>query len=163
MSVEDIQKVNQLAQEYLDQGFADSREEAVKKAEETLNKDLGIGTLQEKHAEETSSDKGDSENLRNMITRTKEYMERQFVGYKNALLGLEKEIGVLKQQIVDLSARGERRAAQKSEVSDANVQEAAQQEEQKELPQDKKESNPRTGNHTSDEVSIEKMFYYGNK
>ncbi|MEE9524996.1 MAG: hypothetical protein V3V78_00120, partial [Candidatus Woesearchaeota archaeon] len=25
------------------------------------------------------------------------------------------------------------------------------------------ESNPRTGNHNSEDVSIEKMFYYGNK
>ena len=87
-------------------------------------------------------------------------MERQFAGYKNALMALEKEMGVLQQQIVDLSARGESRAAQESGVAEKNVE--AQPEQPKEAPP-RRESNPRTGEHTSEEVSIEKMFYYGNK
>ena len=40
MSVEDIQKVNTLAQELLNKGFASSREEAVEKAQGMLNKEI---------------------------------------------------------------------------------------------------------------------------
>ena len=102
MSVEDIQKVNKLAQELLDQGFTDSRETAVQKAQEMLNKEVVSAQQMNEPVQQQSAVQTDSDNLKNMIERTKEQIARQFAGYKNALIALEKEIMSLKEEVSKL-------------------------------------------------------------
>ena len=109
MSVEDIQKINNMAQTFLDQGGYSSREEAVRKAQEMLNKEIAGNDIQMKETDEKQNIAASGENsdqLRNMVERTKEYMERQMTGYKNALIALEKEINSLKQEIETMKSRG---------------------------------------------------------
>jgi len=156
MSVEDIQKVNALAQELLKKGLVSSRDEAVKRAQEMLNKEIVSANVPVKETSEKQSvAAGDSfEKLRNMLERTKEGIEAQMNGYKNALVALEREIHSLKDQVSKLKA-GEPRAAQQT-ISVQEVRKPAEKEE-------KPKSHPRMGNYKSDQVSVEKMFYYGNK
>ena len=40
MSIEDVQKINQMAQNLLDQKMVETREEAVKEAQRLLNKEI---------------------------------------------------------------------------------------------------------------------------
>jgi len=176
MSVEDIQKVNELAQELLDKNFAADRDEAVKKAQEMLNKEITggekemnqeIGNNDDRQNVETAG--SSEERLRNMIERTKEYMEGQLTAHKNALIGLEKAMRQLHQEIETLKSRP---APQPQKVEEPAPQPAQQEQPQQaaqpaqqEAPAQEQGSdpNPRTGSHKPDDVSIEKMFYYGNK
>ncbi len=170
MSVEDIQKVNKFAQELLDQGVVETREDAVAKAQEFLNKEIAGNDVQIRETDEKqniAASADSEERLRNMVERTKTYVESQFAAYKNALLGLERELHALHQQVEELKARGAVKTAADTGFAEKKVEEAAEAGEGK--PEDpakveeKKESHPRTGNHNSEDVSIEKMFYYGNK
>ncbi|MBW2995984.1 hypothetical protein KY332_01655 [Candidatus Woesearchaeota archaeon] len=184
MSIEDIQKVNKLAQELLDQGFTESREDAVKKAQEMLNKEITGAHIEVKETDEkqnVAAVADDPDKLRNMIDRTKTYLENQLSGYKNALLALEKEIRALRQEVETLKARKETNAGKPDPADipqkvDDPANEPQKVEDPAEEPQkvddpanepqkveEKKESHPKRGEYNSDDVSVEKMFYYGNK
>jgi hypothetical protein len=191
MSVENIQKVNTLAQELLDKGFADSRDEAVQKAQEMLNKEIVGTNVEIKETDEkqnVASVAGDNEDrLKNMVERTKEQVERQLNGYKNALIALEKEIRALRQDVETLKSRaihakpGPAEEPQKvkpdpeeepmkvddpanepQKVSEEGKPDPANEPQKVEEKQEG-ESHPKVGRTNSEEVSIEKMFYFGNK
>jgi hypothetical protein len=188
MSVEDIQRVNKLAQELLDQGFTESREDAVKKAQEMLNKEIVGDNIEIKETDDrqnVASVGNSEERLRNIIERTKEYTEKQFANYKNALIALEREIRALKQEVETLKAKGTN--AGKSEegkpdpadipqkVSEEEKPDPAEEPQKVEDPanepqkveekseEQKSDSHPKRGEFNSDDVSVEKMFYFGNK
>ena len=181
MSVEDIQKVNKFAQELLDQGIVESREEAVKKAQEMLNKEIAGGDVQVKETEEKqniAASGSNEDNLRNMIERTKTYMETQFNGYKNALIALEKEIRRLHQEVETLKSRPvpqptkqqdpaeEPQKVEESAPQDPGTQtksDSSQEPQKVEVKQESGESHPKVGKTNAEDVSIEKMFYFGNK
>lgn len=161
MSVEDVMKVNKMAQEFLDQGICASRDEAVKKAQEMCNKEIAGNDVK---VEETSDRQniaveGDSlDKLKNIIERTKEQTERKFDAYKNALMALEKEIVSLKSQIKRLESQP------KSAPQPAAQSETKEEAQQQAPEQPQQESHPKVGNHKNNEdVAIEKMFYFGNK
>ncbi|MBD3355013.1 hypothetical protein GF361_03435 [Candidatus Woesearchaeota archaeon] len=187
--VEDIQKVNELAQELLKKNFVESRDEAVKKAQEMLNKNI-TGDVPEKEKETKEQGKSPdfhkkeekeekiggaeekqstiSENslkeLRDKINQTKKYTEKQFASYKNALIALEKEIRKVKQQVNKINMR--KPNPEKKPMNVNKKENEKKEQDPAEEPQkveEKENSNPRTGNHKSEDVSIEKMFYYGNK
>ena len=162
MSVEDIQKVNDLAQELLKKGFVGSREEAVQKAQEMLNKEItGAAQIKETDEKQNIAASGDDpEKLRNMVERTKEYVERQFNGYKNALIALEKEINALKQQVSELKTK----AAKPDPAEEPmKVEKSGDPAEEPQKVEEKKDSHPKVGRNNPEDVSIEKMFYFGNK
>ncbi|MBR9691661.1 hypothetical protein GOV06_02650 [Candidatus Woesearchaeota archaeon] len=166
MSVEDVQKVNQLAQELIEKGFAADREEAVKKAQEMLNKEI-TSAAQVKETDEKqniAASEVSDDSLKNMIERVKDHVARQFEGYKNALLGLEKELRALKQQVEELKSRGVSRTAADRGIAEKKVEEAAEpDEEPMKVEKEEGEAHPKVGRNNPDDVSIEKMFYCGNK
>ena len=167
MSVEDVMKVNNLAQELLTQGVVASREEAIKKAQEMLNKEIAGNDIQIKETEDKQNIavEGESiEKLKNMIERTKEHTERQLAGYKNALIALEKEIRALQQVVSEIKARGA--ASTAKQVPAEKVEQAAAPPGPDEEPAkiEKQEPHPKVGNNQNNEdVSVEKIFYFGNK
>jgi len=169
MSVEDIQKVNQLAQELLKKGFVADRDEAVKKAQEMLNKEIAGNDVETRETDDRQNvaASGDSEErLRNIVERTKTYMESQLNGYKNALIALEKEIRRLNQEVEQLKSRPRPQPPKEEPKVEEPKPEAPAPQQPAPQPEATKQegnSNPRTGNHKSDDVSIEKMFYFGNK
>lgn len=149
MSVEDIKRVNELAQELLNQGIASSREDAIKQAELMLNKKLAEPV----NGENRIVVKDDLEYYKNIIQRNKEYMERQLNNFRQEIDLLNKEINVLKEQLANLTAKGESRTVQESDLSEKKVSEVAE----------KPESHPKKGKFKPEDVAIEKVFYYGNK
>jgi len=159
MSVENIMKINKLAKELLMQGIAKSRDEAVIKAQDMLNQEAalqGLDKARENKSFSTVQNEAQEESVKHRLDRMQEYNDRKFEAYKSALLGLEKEISDLKKQISTptrlMNASSETRGSDSSPRA---------REEQKEIK--KKESHPRSGNYNSNDVSVEKIFYYGNK
>lgn len=157
--IEDIQRINKLAQELLDHGITSSREDAVKKAEEMLSKRLiekdCSRVFSDKQVNQVIADKDkDTDYYKNMAERTKEFMEKELANYKSALNALASEVRSLREQVEKLSAR-------KTEFAAAEAQPHPPVEKQVSLKP--KESHPKRGDYKSEDVSVEKMFYYGNK
>ncbi len=170
MSVEDIQKVNKLAQELLDQKIIESREEAVQKAQEMLNKEIVGDNIQIKETDDrqnVAAAGNSEERLRNIIERTKEYMEKQFAGYKNALMALEREIRALQQQVEELKSKAQSSSQERIPEEPSEPEQKQEPEKQEQLEESEKKSegepHPKRGNYNPDDVSVEKMFYFGNK
>lgn len=160
--IETIQKVNKLAQELLNQKIVTSREDAVKKAQEMLNKEIPGNDLQIKESGNRQNiAAADDGNLRNLISRQKEQMDRQFEGYKNALIGLEKELKNVKAQVQEIAMKMAGRSA--TQINQQAPQQQLSQPSQQRPSEERKDPNPRTGSHNPKDVAVEKMFYFGNK
>jgi len=162
--IEDIQKVNKLAQDLLDQGIIDSREDAVKKAQYILKKNI----VDQKVSQQNSVEMGEEslEQYKNIIMRTKEYALRQLSMFRNDIQSLAQEVNKIKDELEALKNMRERKSAQEAGLNDIKTNEAA--DEKKEVQQNietKKEEkgNPRSGDFNSSDVSIEKIFYCGDK
>ena len=169
MSVEDVMKVNKLAQDLLDQGLAASREDAVKRAQEMLAKEIAGNDIKMEETDEKQNIavQDDSlDKLKNMVERTKEYNERHFKDFKEHIEKLYGEINTLKEEVISLKAKGVSKTAQDSGLSEKSTSEAVEEpkEEQKELPKEEKEDpHPKKGNYNSEDVAVDKIFYFGNK
>lgn len=162
--IEDIQKINKLAQELLDQGIATDRESAVKKAEEMLNKKIqNQQPVSENKVEANKEEHNGLEYYKNMISRTKEQMERQLSVFTQKMNEMIKEINEIKEQ---LNTRATSKTASDAGINSEKplkeaVEEKPKQEKQEKLEKDK--PHPKRGNWQSEDVCIEKMFYFGNK
>lgn len=143
MSVDDIQKVNKLAQELINQHICSDRQEAVQQAERVLNKNLA----KTDQSLEMSDEQVDE--FKNFVQRNKEYVDKQLRVFKQDIQSLASQIEELKRQI---------RQAPPRVIRDNPGNPGS---EQKEL--DVPKPHPRSGNTSSKDVCIEKMFYYGNK
>jgi hypothetical protein len=160
ISIEHIQKINNLVQELLKKGVAETREDAVRMAESYLNKKI-VSEQQKKTETNDKAPEKDIDYYMNIFERTKDYMQKELRNFRQALEAIAKEIGHLKKEISDLKTRGEARSAKNSELDGKNVKEAAGQ---KKLAEEKdKEFHPKQGRFNPNDVSVEKMFYYGNK
>jgi hypothetical protein len=152
MSIEDIQKVNKMAQELLNQGMVSDREEAVKEAQRILNKE--IVDKQEVKQNGSAAAKDDLEYYKNIITRTKEYTLQQLNAFKKEIGTLSAEVHKLRNEVSCLKVV---RSVERKEEDDPK--EPVQQK----LKSKKKNINQRTGGISPEEVAVDKIFYYGNK
>jgi len=152
MSIEDVQKVNQMAQNLLDQGMVSSREEAVKEAQRLLNKDIVDG--KEVNEDGSAAVKEDMEYYKNIITRTKEYTLQQLNAFKKEIESMSAEIRKLKNEISCLKVV---KSVERTEEDDPK--EPVQQK----LKSKKEGSNQRTGKISPEEVAVDKIFYFGKK
>jgi hypothetical protein len=152
MSVEDIQKINRLAQDLLDKNMADSREEAIKQAQHILNKT--ISDKQEISNQGSAVAKDDFEYYKNMITRCKDYTIQQLNEFKKQIEELTAEVKKIKDEIAVSGFSKDYNNAEKKEIK---------QTKQKKLKDKKEEYNQRKGNFSSKNVSVEDIFYCGKK
>ncbi|MBW2981332.1 hypothetical protein KY343_00500 [Candidatus Woesearchaeota archaeon] len=152
MSIEDVQKVNRLAQDLLEQGMMSSREDAIKEAQRILNKEI-VGK-QEVKEDGSAAAKDNLEYYKNIITRTKEYTLQQLNAFKKEIELLSSEVRKLKNEISVLKVV---KSVEKTEEDDPK--EPVQQK----LKAKKNETNQRTGKINPNDVAVDKIFYYGNK
>jgi hypothetical protein len=148
MSIEDVQKVNQMAQNLLDQKMVETREEAVKEAQRLLNKEI-VGR-KEVNEDGSAAAKDDFEYYKNIITRTKDYTLQQLNEFKRQIEALTTEVTKLKAEIAFLQ-------------SPKQTREEQLQPKQKKLKEKEEETNQRTGKFSPADVAVDKVFYYGNK
>ncbi len=156
--IEDIQKVNKLAQELLNQGVATTRDEAVEKAQQFLNKE--ITSESQKVTSENKVQAADItlENLKNIFDRQKEMTQQKFNDFRSAINALAEEINNIKKELKSRpmpEAKTAEQAGLEPEKKTGQVK--------LEKPKEEKESHPKRGNWKSEDVAIDKIFYYGNK
>lgn len=153
--IEDIQKVNKLAQELLDQGIAASRDEAVQKAQQFLNREITSEKQKVTSENKIQITELTLENLKNIFDRHKEMTQRKLDDVRSAINALAEEINNIKEQL------------SKAKPESKTAKEAGLEPEQKtgqiKLKPKKKEPHPKRGKWKSEDVAIDKIFYYGNK
>ncbi|MBW2978220.1 hypothetical protein KY331_05210 [Candidatus Woesearchaeota archaeon] len=174
ISIEDIQKINNMVQELLKKGVCSTREEAVKMAEKYLDKKVvssrtdALGPEPKASQTPQNAASQDLETLRSVIERTKEYTQKDLQKFRAALEILARDIDNIKKEIRNLKVAGENRSVANTELEGKNVKEATEEQEklEEETPkEEKKDKNfhPKQGRLNSEDVSVEKMFYYGKK
>jgi len=152
MSIEDVQKVNKMAQNLLDQRLVSSREDAVREAQRLLNKD--IVDRKEVNEDGSVAAKNDFEYYKNIITRTKDYTLQQLNVFKKEIETLTAEVHKLKAELSCLKV-----VKPVERTEEDNPEEPVQQK----LKAKKKETNQITGNISPEDVAVDKIFYFGNK
>jgi hypothetical protein len=152
--IEDIQKVNKLAQELMQQGIVACREEAVKKAQQFLNKEI-INEQEITSANQVQTGDITIENLKNRFDRHKDIIQRQIVDMRSAINALADKIDNVKQSFVT------RKEA--VTIKQAGFEPDQKTKELKTEPKKPKESHSKRGNWKSKDVAIENIFYCGNK
>lgn len=171
--VEDIQKVNDLARELLNHHMADSLTEAVEKARQMLNKNdipsvSGDGSVRpaeekkeeikvEEVKEPMVSQRMNNDEWKQVLAKNNEYIVEQFKLMKGKLDEAFKEIEKLKEEVKNMDPPLKQLMTE-PEKKEQPVQQTIAKPEKKE-----EDSHPRQGNFGSEDVSIDKIFYFGQK
>jgi len=149
--IEDIQKINKLAQELLNQGIVEDRTKAVEMAEAILRKKVASVKELSESGMAQAIPTIDVEQLKMMFDRTKDFLQRQIDSLKKELEKLGEEIKAIREK-VDVPIKGQ--AVLRTDRPQNELQK--EQESQEKI-------HPKVGKFTPEDVSIEKMFYYGDK
>ena len=144
MDVEKLQKINALANELKKHNFAAGNDEAFKQAESVYDpKQQEKKPMQTTKIEDSLSEK----RFEIMLQMNNKRYDNEISMLKSALRQLAEEFTQMKQKIHE-------RPAQRQEPPKPV---------QKELKTEPKQDHPKQGKFTSDDVDIQKMFYFGTK
>lgn len=163
MDVYKLQKVNELAKELISQGIATNSEDATKMAEKMIEQnrdneerplsDIQDGMTPTTQTSEEESQDTDLRKLQNQVNSNSQSIS-QIHDKLNEIIGefnrLEGEINLLKN-----AARSEKQ----STLQKDNSPNTKQNNEDK--PKQEEGNNPRSGEFKSNDVAIDKMFYFG--
>ncbi|KKS95204.1 hypothetical protein J4479_02610 [Candidatus Woesearchaeota archaeon] len=167
MDVELIQKINNLALDLMKQGLAQDREDAVEQAEKIFRSknNQGYAELREnitaveakkqENAETASSVELSQNQIKVILEQNTQFLVKTIREFKDKIQVLEKEVSDLRTKV----------AYNKLPTSN-DIVSAKKMEEASETS--KKQSaapinHPRVGKFQESDVSIEKVFYMGNK
>ena len=164
MNVERLKKINSLAQELLKHNFALDPSDAFKQAE-------NIYTQQE-HQTSTVQPTPPPSTPEQPVPSTPpdtELLEKKYqLLISMSTKQFETEIAALKTQVQTLAEdirkiRVEMASARTLPEQKTDVKEEKAPEQAAPKPEEKKPEHPRQGQYTSQDVAIDKMFYFGNK
>jgi len=168
--IDKIIKVNNLAKELLTQGRASSRDEAVKMAEQMLSTSVIEPSTKAQHAQSSQQQVAQSaeaaqeqpsqqvSNNNELVEKMYDFMKKQFEVYKENIVALNSNLNQLKEELQRLKSEIARQKA--AEPRTEQKQDQPQSGHPSKEVRDPK-SHPRMGNYNPDQVSVEKMFYYG--
>jgi len=158
MDVEKLKKINQLSKDLKRHGLV--VEEAITQASNIVNEDE-VKTFLDKSKEEIASSRNptSTDQYIVMLERNHRKIAEEVQNIKNEVARMLSEFEELKNKINS----PETRPVQQEEETVQEEKTKEKQEKQAQLSPKKKESHPRQGNFTPEDVSIEKMFYFGKK
>ncbi|MEM4263573.1 MAG: hypothetical protein QW666_01600 [Candidatus Woesearchaeota archaeon] len=163
MDVEKLKKINQLSVEFKKHGMAVSHDDAFAKASEVVRDDELKDVLAKTSIAEQSScaccnEKQSSSHSTSFDNQYQIMLERQNRQLVQEIMALKETIAMLKSDVEQLKSNAARPVI---------IQQVQPKQEKQAVLQEKKESSekshPKQGNYTSEDVAIEKMFYYGKK
>lgn len=161
MDVEKLKKINQLSVEFKKHGMAISHDEAFAKASAVVRDDELKDVLAQASTTAASSEtparpnQATSQGFDNQYQVLLERQNRQLV---QEIIALKETVAMLKSDVEQLKSNAARQVM---------MQQAQPKQEKQSVLHEKKESSaqshPKQGNYTSEDVAIDKMFYYGKK
>jgi len=152
MDVEKLRKINQLSKEFKKHGMA--MEEAIGQATDSVNEKEVKEFLDESKKEIESKNPSATEQYILMLERNNRKIMEEVQNVKQEISKILKEFEQIKKQI------NRPQEMPKEQAIDAKPAKKTKKQTQLKT---KKQSNPRQGEFTPEDVSIEKMFYFGNK
>ena len=167
MDVDRIQKINALALELLKQGMASDRQDAVNQAERIYKGDVNASfrePVQQEARQSASSSVTNAstsdlppEKVREILDQNTKFLVKTIKEFQEQMKSMEQEIITLKTKMT--YSRPAESAPQATASSSSTI--SKQQALQGGPAADS--SNPRSGQFKQADVSIEKIFYMGNK
>lgn len=164
MDVEKLKKINQLSVEFKKHGMATSHDEAFAKASAVVRDDELKDVLAQTSTTESASpdsparpNQASSQGFDNQYQVLLERQNRQLV---QEIIALKETVAMLKLDVEQLKSNAARPVIVQ-QVQPKQEKQAVLQEKKK--TDDCEKPHPRQGSYTSDDVAIDKMFYYGKK
>jgi len=151
--VEQIKKVNALAKQLQTHGLAESIEEAIRQAQQMIEKGEDVSRFFEEAesiklaAEEENMENNSIKNIEKRMDSFEEKINKQISGLISKMNEIIAEINKIEDQMKKMKAESQTRPAP-APASPAATPAA---------------NHPRSGNLTSEDVSIEKYFNFGKK
>ncbi len=176
VDVDQIQKINNLAQDLLRQGIAKDREDAFHQAERVYQKQapeyhqfqetfrsVEAQSKPQVHVpEDLSADK-----IQDILVRNKDFLVKKIREFQEKIEAMEQEIAILKTKVVASGAAVRQTAAVQQEIRAPAASSAASTSSSSASSSGSSAappaSHPRSGNYNDTDVSIEKFFYTGGK
>ena len=148
MNVEKLKKMNELSKELKKHGMADSTAEAFNQAGDMVREEAVKDIIVKSGEKSESKDCFDSQ-YQIMLERQNRQIAQEVQTLKETVAAMQAEIEMLK-------------ADQKA--APVQQQEKPKQEVQKKFPQkEESKEHPKQGEFTSDDVAVDKVFYFGKK
>ncbi|MBI4440905.1 hypothetical protein HY639_01940 [Candidatus Woesearchaeota archaeon] len=166
--VEDIRKINALAEELRKHNIAGSQDEAVVKAREMLVKKTGVATVQnDEYIDLSRPGKEESKPVQDhswkeAMAKNNEYIVNELKNFRTSMETITQEMQALRVELSQLKRQAPVQKAPESVMlaqaetpngSNGNHGQATQA----------TQPHPRAGNYTPNDVSVEKFFYFGRK
>jgi len=166
MDVTNLMKVNVLAKELKKHGFASDINDAVSQAEGMVSEQPQIQEISTRTLEdqEKKVQAGEQAKLRELETKFYCLMQEQDKKHAEQMKCLQENLKLMLQEIQLLKEM--KFEKQKEIIEEVKKEMPAPQPMAQEAPRqeaEKKEAHPRQGNYKSEDVSIEKFFYFGNR
>lgn len=171
MDVERIQKINKLALDLMKQGLASDRDDAVVQAEKIFKSNDGDNQSIRQRMQATepqmsvtsSASQVDlhPDKVKDILQQNSQFLVKKITEFQEQMLSMKKELDDLRQKVsrhsAPVAAAASTEAPKLGEVFTHNHEPKPQP------PPQSSTSHPRSGNYKTEEVSIEKFFYMGNK
>ena len=173
MDVTKLKKVNELARELITKGMAEDSQTATTMAEQMINQNRDneekpLSDIKDnlEKSEKLPDDSDDDPNAmrkinyqlgqhQSMINEMQDKMNEMIAEFN----ALQESMKVLKRNV---ASSGEKQATLAAkDNSESGEGKVKQEKKPAEKPSNKGDSNPRSGEYNSDDVSIDKMFYFG--
>ncbi len=173
MDVEKMRKINELARELKEKGITLNTEEAYKQAEQMVE-----GNMDVPEATNTENSESMAEMNESMKQTENRSSEPSLSGTVNLdaleshnlnerLNSMEEQLNVMFTKINEIvsEVNNMQKKKQESPIEVRELKDEKKEESQKDfqsrLKEEQEEGHPRTGDYKSEDVSIEKMFYFG--
>lgn len=190
MDVELVQKINKLAVDLLNQGMAQNRIEAVKKAEEMLSRDgskeisdiQGANPIQNSVAEtaakmaaegkaEPAKPEPGLDELKQIMLKNNDFIVKSLKSAQEAVAMLQNELTSLKKELAQVKVQAVKAAEAAANAPAPQPQSTLQEVQEKVAiakpapaqPAQSSSNHPRQGKYNPEEVAVDKIFYMGNK
>ncbi|MBN1644913.1 hypothetical protein JW851_02650 [Candidatus Woesearchaeota archaeon] len=162
MDVEKLKKINQLSKELKKHGMA--MEEAIEQASDSVHENE-IKEFLHKSKEEMESTKNPSstEQYIIMMERNNRKIMEEVQKVKQEVSKIIHEFSEIKKQFEQMPETLRETSPRKAIETQSKLTPKTEQKQSFRTAPKKKAKNPRQGDYTSDDVSIEKMFYFGKK
>lgn len=161
MDVDRLQKINNMALNLLQQGIAKDREDAVMQAERIFQKNsqeyTELRTRVGQNVQQEMASAMAPDQIKDILEKNATFMVKKIQEFQSKIDSLQSDVGKLREQMASRPATIVR------EVPAQQEQQSRQQQQASSSPSSSPPSHPRVGAFTSQEVSIEKFFYMGNK
>ncbi len=143
MDVEKLKKMNELSKELKKHGMAESTKEAFEKAGKMV-RDEAVGDVISKSTQKAEASDSFDKHYQIMLERQNRQLANEIIALKEAVAAIKEEIDKLKQaKPIQQQPKQEKQAT------------FAKKEEQK--------PHPKQGGFTSEDVAVDKVFYFGKK